>query len=87
MRLRARRPHRHIVLLLSTIFNNTRVSGEVWQDRKHLTADPKPTIDGALMDETSRKNPFKLAQSDVVALAIVAAGILITTVLLVWILF
>lgn len=39
------------------------------------------------MDESSRRNAFKLTASDVVALAVVAAGIVVTTILLVWILF
>ncbi len=39
------------------------------------------------MDDSTPKNPFKLALSDVVSLVVVGAGILLTTILLVWILF
>lgn len=39
------------------------------------------------MHDSSERNPFRLSTSDVVALAVVTAGIVVVTILLVWILF
>jgi hypothetical protein len=39
------------------------------------------------MDQHDARDPFKLSSRDIVALTIVAVGVVVITVLLVWILF